>query len=388
MFFFKKPNGLLPNRNAILALFFILASISTIRFFVLGFDSTAFMVHGQKFSVQGGPVDISIVDEGGYDGQFFGRLALDPFNTRQNSLGIKLDIPAYRYQRILYPFVAWTLALGQKRLVPYSLIIVNILSLTILGFLLLLLADKTNLNKNYLLFIPLLPGLIMALARDLSEPLATVLLVGALVSFLSSRYFVYGVLASLCVLCRETTLVFWASIGIVYVLSGSNRKEVWRFFFFLLPALTYGFWQWILYNIFGETAFMAGPKNFGYPFAGMMNYIFEIIPFMSIKEAALQTIYTAWLILLGFCSLKQVQLKENDIFLRVLSLSWISWVVIAMCFSSLIWEDDWSYCRVLVDWIICSYLIVLKRQERLPTILTLVSLAVCAGTLFRIMVKV
>jgi hypothetical protein len=41
----------------------------------------------------------------------------------------KTDVPAYRYQRILYPVAARALALGNADLVPWTLIIVNVIAL-------------------------------------------------------------------------------------------------------------------------------------------------------------------------------------------------------------------------------------------------------------------
>ena len=50
----------------------------------------------------------------GYDGQFYLRLALDPFDLKLHAFGITLN-GAFRDQRIVYPFIAWLIALGQLR---------------------------------------------------------------------------------------------------------------------------------------------------------------------------------------------------------------------------------------------------------------------------------
>src|SRR5512139_1594311 len=60
----------------------------------------------------------------GYDGQFAYQIARDPLNAAR-----LLDVPAYRYQRILYPLVACAVALGQGNLIPWTLIAVNWLAL-------------------------------------------------------------------------------------------------------------------------------------------------------------------------------------------------------------------------------------------------------------------
>src|SRR5260370_37334244 len=55
-----------------------------------------------------------------YDGEFFYRLAVDPFVSRD--VGIRLDGPGYRQQRVLYPLLVTALSLGRDRWVPCLLI--------------------------------------------------------------------------------------------------------------------------------------------------------------------------------------------------------------------------------------------------------------------------
>ncbi len=69
---------------------------------------------GILFIVAGSPtcdfskIPIPVLDykTGGYDGQYYFRLALDPLASQQTAFGITLDHPAYRQQRILYPALA------------------------------------------------------------------------------------------------------------------------------------------------------------------------------------------------------------------------------------------------------------------------------------------
>ena len=51
----------------------------------------------------------------GYDGQFFGALAVDPLLLRPETAGY-LDVPAYRAGRIGMPLAAWLVSLGNRRL--------------------------------------------------------------------------------------------------------------------------------------------------------------------------------------------------------------------------------------------------------------------------------
>jgi hypothetical protein len=61
----------------------------------------------------------------GYDGQFTYYVAMDP---RPEAVAPHLDVPAYRYQRILYPLLARALALGQPAWIPWSLILISLIA--------------------------------------------------------------------------------------------------------------------------------------------------------------------------------------------------------------------------------------------------------------------
>ena len=75
-------------------------------------------------SVTGG---ITVLAGNGYDGQFFYRLALRPWQLGVGPFdGIRLDTP-FRSGRIAYPALAWVLSLGGRPvLVPLALVLVNI----------------------------------------------------------------------------------------------------------------------------------------------------------------------------------------------------------------------------------------------------------------------
>src|SRR4051812_48413098 len=86
--------------TAILFLPFILGRLAQSRF-----DLSSFIVAGDRYC------DASRVPRGltvlkasdGFDGQFYYRLALNPFTSQREEFGITLDAPALRHQRVLYP---------------------------------------------------------------------------------------------------------------------------------------------------------------------------------------------------------------------------------------------------------------------------------------------
>jgi hypothetical protein len=90
---------------------------------------SAFALIGRHFADPASlPTNLVLQPNLGYDGQFYYRLALNPFDLHATAYGITVDTP-YRFIRDGYPFLAWFLAAGQHDLVPVTLIAVNVLAI-------------------------------------------------------------------------------------------------------------------------------------------------------------------------------------------------------------------------------------------------------------------
>jgi hypothetical protein len=148
----------------------------------------------------------------GYDGQFCYFIALDPRNAR-----FYIDDPAYRYGRILYPIAARLLAFGQAALIPYALILINLLAISGGVLLLAYWLRRHGVSPWLALVYGLYSGLFVAYQRDLTEPLGYGLVILAIFCFDFSRRRVLwaGICFGLAALAREATLVF----AVVYLLA-------------------------------------------------------------------------------------------------------------------------------------------------------------------------
>ena len=74
------------------------------------------------------PFPVALAPKGHNDGQFFMRLATDPWPTEPEAYGLSLDQGAYRHQRILYPTLAWGLSLGNPARAPAALVAINFMA--------------------------------------------------------------------------------------------------------------------------------------------------------------------------------------------------------------------------------------------------------------------
>ena len=177
-----------------------------------GGDPMAFVLLGTRFS-EGNPQGSE-----GYDGQFAYQIALDPFEAASY-----LDIPAYRYQRILYPLLARLLALGQPTLIPWTLILVNITAIATGTWAAELILRDLRVSRWYALVYGLYGGQLLALRTDLHEPLAYGLVMWAILAWAKERRIWSMVAFGLAALAKETTLIFWAA----YFLYMLTRRQ-WR----------------------------------------------------------------------------------------------------------------------------------------------------------------
>ena len=167
------------------------------------------------------PID----DRIGYDGQFYYFMAVDPKHGRDY-----MDGPGVIYSRIGYPMTARALSGGNAALIPYMMVLVNILAavggtLAVAFFL-----KRRGLPPAWALLYGLFPGLILSVLRDLTEPLAFGLAAAGLLAFnprSKLRLLASAGLFGLAMLTRETVALFPAILALG-LLMGVGTASGWR----------------------------------------------------------------------------------------------------------------------------------------------------------------
>ena len=204
----------------------------------------------------------------GYDGQFFYRLAINPLNFSHTAYGITVD-RAYRFMRVGYPALTWVFSFGQRALVPYMLVAVNVAALTALAASGAVIARQGGRHAAWGLLLPAYFGLVTSLSRDTAEPVAAAFLVAALLAIRARRPVLAGPLLAFAALTRETAMVAVAALAVVRVaglirgrLRPGREDITW-----VLPAAVFGAWQVLVYAIAGTFPLIAdGGRNAGAPF--------------------------------------------------------------------------------------------------------------------------
>lgn len=202
-------------------------------------DPLAFAISGAQFTM--GDPEGNI----GYDGQFAYYIARDQLDALPY-----LDVPAWRFQRMLYPTLAFLISLGQPSLVPWALVAINVVVISISTHLLSRLLARHGSSPYLALLLPLWMGQVFALRADLNEPLALMLGSLALWWFERDRPMLAATALAFGGLAKEVALLFVPAMVLVLALDKRWRLALR---FGLVAVLPYVMIQVVLYCWIGST---------------------------------------------------------------------------------------------------------------------------------------
>ena len=203
----------------------------------------------------------------GYDGQFSYYIAVDP---NPYSVEEHLDVPAYRYQRILYPILARSLVGGEVNGIPWALLAVNLVAHAIGTWAVILLLNERQLWRGYGLIYGLWVGLIAGVGLQMHEPLAYALIAVGWLLRRRGRRVLGAIFLGLALFSKETSLPFWGAALLADLLDKDNRGSIIGL---AASGLAFAGWQVWLWSVFGSPGLGSG---------GAMATSFEWIPFMGL----------------------------------------------------------------------------------------------------------
>lgn len=219
-------------------------------------DIGAFVVAGTDWTDASS--GLPLVDGPGYDGQFFHRLAVDPFALADRVAGTLLDSPV-RYNRIGYPLVS-RLFMVPGLPADWALVVVNLVAVALLGAIGGAMARRAGQHAMWGLVLPLYFGFAFSIARDLAEVVAAAAFIAGLWAAHRQRYALGAVALSLAVISRETIVVAVFAIGVVDLVALVRRRRgleardaVW-----IVPGMVVLTWQVAARDRWGETPLLAG----------------------------------------------------------------------------------------------------------------------------------
>jgi hypothetical protein len=188
---------------------------------------TKFMHLGQTSGHPGDVISPTLPTRGriGFDGQFFYFMAVDPAHAKYY-----MDMPAYRWSRPLYPFLARGLSGGNPTVVPYMLLFINLVAIAAGTLAVAIFLKRRRLSPWYALLYGFFPGLTFGVVYDIAEPLGYALVAWAVVVFDRHswrRLLLSAVLFALALLARETVALIPAVL-VLSLLVMRDSASSWR----------------------------------------------------------------------------------------------------------------------------------------------------------------
>jgi hypothetical protein len=333
----------------------------------------SFALAGGTFVHTGAPADLPVrAASTGYDGQFYYRLALDPLTHQVTQFHITLDNPSYRQQRIGLPALAWLVHEGVRAPTSLALVLVNVVALVVLGFAGARLAQQWNRSPWWGVALAVSPALVMALARDLTEPMATAALVVGLLWWVRGRVWPAAGAFTVAVLCRETVLVLlfgmalW-SVGQLVGTHAPRRTSAAKVAALCVPAAIEICWQFYLKHVWGgPLPTRSGQGQVGIivvrPLRTLFLYAGQIGP---TRQGVLDAMWLferilllALLVVVASGLLRSVAPPEIR----------LGWVFAALLAISVSWSQDVQFVRAANEAIVVGQLLLLARKDQLARV--------------------
>jgi hypothetical protein len=330
---------------------------------------TLFIMSGVKFShpAQMSP-RISHVTKAGYDGQFYYRLALNPFNWHKTAYGITMD-HNYRYTRVGYPLVAWILSAGQHRLVPTVLVVINLICIGIAGWLGGKFARESGRHALWGLLFVAYFGLVISIGRDTSEPLADACMLGGLLAYRHSRYLLAALLVTYGVITNEPILVLAVAIALtrLYLMYRRRAKPGLADLVWVLPGAAYLVLQGAEHVLVKGTAGGAADvtANLTWPFKAMIPALYRDVHLMSWSHLGrydinlIEFIALAIVVIAGLLVLRSTTAPLHE---RV---AFVSFVIVEMVIASgQFWDSVFGDGRTYVDTFLLAVIMLLATPSK------------------------
>jgi hypothetical protein len=361
-----------------------------------------FVVAGSRYaSSTRVPSDLPVGSGSGYDGQFYYRLALDPFDLARTAFGIRLDSFS-RVERMGYPFLAWLVARGQHDSVPLALVVVNVIACGIVALAGGLLARSAGRHALWGLVFAAYWGYLWTLGRDLTELTAAAFLLLGLAAMVRQAPILSGVALLCATVSKETSVLLVGILALtalylrlkepqrepvlspdgssagsspagasgpaVSALGTSERGAsgpgaLGRLsprrsdLAFLIPIAGFIVWQLVLVYATGKLPiYRSGGENLGIPLVGLARGLSHYLPLFPTTGSAL---WLGELLALTFVVVGgAISFRAAPIEFRAL---WAVSVLLALTTATGIWLGDVGF-RSLDDAYLMSWLLLLYRR--------------------------
>lgn len=283
----------------------------------------------------------------GYDGQFYYQMARNPLGAAPY-----MDNAPYRYQHFLYALLAWVLSFGQAALVPYALLLLNVLSIIGSVEIISCLLSRHGLSPWFSLALGLYFGLAIGLTFDTTEPF-TYFLISLGLWFFEKRYLTASTLwMGAAAISREMAVLFPLCIAISFIWQRQWQNAVR---FIGLGVLPLALFLLVLAKIFGHTGVTFTPPFEHIPFAGIFYYLYTPHKFWLLVLLMLLPLLGS----LGFLAWDLIHQRFS-----IMTLMWASNLVLITFMSHSSYNDLVSAGRLSIAPVLAGIFYALKMRNK------------------------
>ncbi|HUO83875.1 MAG TPA: hypothetical protein VM534_02070 [Thermoanaerobaculia bacterium] len=297
---------------------------------------------------------VVLEDSYGYDGQFYYRLALDPFTPERREMGVMIDTPAWRHQRIGYPLLVWALSFGQAEAVPFVMVGVNYLAVCLLGWLGGWIAMKLGFHALWGLILPFYPGFHFSLVRNLAEIVEAAFMTMSVALLMARRPLLASAALAYGILVKEISVVLAGSMFLIWIWQSIRRRESpLRWYVPVFPLSVFVLWHLTLKIRWGYFPTQGGTGDLALPFVDFIHFF----GWTAQMNTHLQRVWFADLcviVLVSGLTVAGLFASKIDSWVK---LTWLFYFSLAATFSSAIWVDDWGFMRALAEYHVMAALI-------------------------------
>ncbi|HEX3068302.1 MAG TPA: hypothetical protein VHX14_06985 [Thermoanaerobaculia bacterium] len=307
------------------------------------------------------PPDLTVIPNiGGYDGITFYRLALDPFTAARTEFGITLDNPPYRNQRIAYPFIVWLFSLGHARWVPALLVIVNIAAAAAMAAFGGAFSRRLGYHALWGVIVPLYPGFLLTLSRDLAEIVASMFAMGAIWAISARRNVTAAILLTCAALTREPTLLLAFALAGAWLIERLLRRERRvAAVVFLTPVIVDVLWQVFLTIRWGVSPLRSGAPATALPFVEFARFFAA----SAARRTQEQRINFLECLFLAAVMMAVVWIWRRTRAPIEWRLAWLGYLALAAILPHTIWMEDYGFLRIFADLFLVSAVMIIASAS-------------------------
>jgi hypothetical protein len=287
----------------------------------------------------------------GHDGRFFFVQANDPWYLHPTETGALLDRPIYRSQRMLFPMIAGGFGLFSPRVVVWSMLVTNVIAMTLGAIIAAKLAESWGLPVWLGLLVPLNIGLLFEVEIGGAGVLAFVCCLSALWALVHDRTWVASALFAGAALTREVMIVF--AVGVFVVIWLDHRQALWPII--ATPVVAAGVWlAYVVSRLGGVPGHGPSRGAFGPPFLGLS----EAIRASWLKDP--------WAFVVNVALLIVVILFVPVAVRGRLPIAWgaLPFAALAVFLSAAVWRETFDLARAVAPIFTAAPFAVLSVAER------------------------